>query len=169
VQARCPMASEWVLACVGLGANLGDPRGQVEAAFRRLAGWPGVRDARLSSLYRTAPVDAAGPDYVNAVAVLDTILSPPALLQALQTIETLHGRERPYPNAPRVLDLDLLLHGDTVLQTPTLTVPHPRLHERAFVLAPLAELAPQLQVPGRGSVAALRDRICDQPIERLSE
>lgn len=154
-------------AYVGLGANLGDARVQVEAAFGALAALAGVESARCSSLYRTAPIDAGGPDYVNAVAWVDTVLEPLALLHALQAIETRFGRERPYPNAPRTLDLDLLLHGDTCLATPELTLPHPRLHLRAFVLRPLAELAPALDIPGHGPVQQLLPAVDDQAIYRL--
>jgi 2-amino-4-hydroxy-6-hydroxymethyldihydropteridine diphosphokinase len=105
---------------------------------------PGTRLLRVSSLYRSAPVDAGGPDYLNAVAELDTTLAPLELLHALQRIEQAAGRERPYRNAPRTLDLDLLLYGTLRLDSAELTVPHPRMGERAFVLLPLAELAPPL-------------------------
>lgn len=135
-----------VQAWVGLGANLGDPAAALRQAVRALAHTPGIRLLRTSSLYRSAPVDAGGPDYVNAVAEIATTLGPHALLAALQALEQAAGRERPYRNAPRTLDLDLLLYGDQHIATPDLTVPHPRMFERAFVLRPLAELAPQ-QVP----------------------
>ena len=131
-------------AWIGLGANLGDARAALRSAVQAMAALPGTRLLRVSSLYRSAPVDAGGPDYLNAVAELDTTLAPLALLHALQSIEQAAGRERPYRNAPRTLDLDLLLHGDERLDSPELTVPHPRMGERAFVLLPLAELAPQL-------------------------
>lgn len=156
-----------VRAYVGLGANLGDARAQVEAAFDALAACPGLQLAGRSSMYRSAPVDAGGPDYVNAVAALDSRLTPLELLHVLQAIETRFGRERPYPNAPRTLDLDLLLHGDTCLATPELTLPHPRLHLRAFVLLPLIELAPSLSLPGRGPLQDLLPAVADQAIERL--
>lgn len=157
-----------VRAYVGLGANLGEAQTQVEAAFDALAACAGLQLVGRSSLYRSAPVDAGGPDYVNAVAVLDSRLPPVALLRVLQAIETRFGRERPYPNAPRTLDLDLLLHGDICLATPELTLPHPRLHLRAFVLRPLAELAPDLVLPGRGPVQDLLPMVADQAIERLA-
>jgi 2-amino-4-hydroxy-6-hydroxymethyldihydropteridine diphosphokinase len=157
-----------VRAYVGLGGNLGDAQGQVEAAFAALAATPGVQQVTLSSLYRSAPVDAGGPDYVNAVAAFETTLSPHALLGALQAIEDRFGRERPYRNAPRTLDLDLLLFGDRQMSDPVLTVPHPRLHLRAFVLQPLAELAPGLVLPGLGPLAALLPTVADQRIERMS-
>lgn len=142
-----------VRAFVGLGANLGDAAANVRAAFERLATVPGCSAARLSPLYRSAPVEATGPDYANAVARLDTTLTPEALLQALQEIERAFGRERLFHHAPRTLDLDLLLHGDAVCATAALTLPHPRLHLRAFVLLPLLDLAPDLRVAGLGSLA----------------
>ncbi|MBV8036722.1 2-amino-4-hydroxy-6-hydroxymethyldihydropteridine diphosphokinase [Roseateles sp.] len=132
-------------AYVGLGANLGaDLSATLTQAALRLAVLPGTQVAALSSVWRSAPVDAGGPDFLNAVAALDTALSPIELLDALQAIEQLHGRERPYRNAPRTLDLDLLLYADLVLDTPRLTLPHPRMGERAFVLRPLLEVAPEL-------------------------
>lgn len=129
---------------VGLGANLGDARATLDAAFEALDALPGTRCVARSSHYRSAPVDAGGPDYVNAVAELRTTMQPQVLLQALQAIESRFGRERPYHHAPRTLDLDLLLYGQRHIATPQLSVPHPRMHERAFVLVPLAELAPEL-------------------------
>lgn len=153
---------------VGLGANLGDARGAVEAALAALDTLPATRRVARSSLYRSAPVDAGGPDYVNAVAELRTTLAPEALLDALQAIEQAHGRARPYRNAPRTLDLDLLLFGGRVIDTPRLRVPHPRLHERAFVLLPLAEIAPALVLPGRGPLAPWLGGVAGQPIERLA-
>ena len=132
-------------AYVGLGANLGaDLLATLSQAATALAELPGTRLVALSSAWRSAPVDAGGPDFLNAVAALDTTLEPLQLLDALQAIEHTHGRERPYRNAPRTLDLDLLLVDDVQLDTPRLTLPHPRLHERAFVLHPLLEIAPTL-------------------------
>ncbi|ABM95972.1 2-amino-4-hydroxy-6-hydroxymethyldihydropteridine diphosphokinase [Methylibium petroleiphilum] len=153
-------------AYVGLGANLGDARLTLQVALDALAALPDTRLVAVSSLYRSAPIDSSGPDYLNAVAALDTALEPHALLSALQAIEQVNGRERPYRNAPRTLDLDLLLHGDTRLDTPTLTLPHPRLHQRAFVLLPLAEIAPALALPGRGAVADWLPGVADQTVER---
>ena len=153
-------------AYVGLGANLGDARLTLRAALEALAALPDTQLVAVSSLYRSAPIDSSGPDYLNAVAALDTALEPHALLSALQAIEQVHGRERPYRNAPRTLDLDLLLHGDARLDTPTLTLPHPRLHQRAFVLLPLAEIAPALALPGRGAVADWLPGVADQTVER---
>jgi len=154
-------------AFIGLGANLGDPRSTLRDALLRLAALPATRLVARSSAYRSAPVDAAGPEFVNAVAELQTALVPHELLHALQAIEQAHGRERPYRNAPRTLDLDLLLYGDDVIDEPELTVPHPRMHRRAFVLMPLAELAPELPVPGMGKVRDLLAAVSDQAIERI--
>jgi 2-amino-4-hydroxy-6-hydroxymethyldihydropteridine diphosphokinase len=155
-------------AYVGIGSNQGDARAHVLAAFDELAQLPATHLAARSSLYRSAPVDAPGQaDYVNAVAALDTELSPAQLLDALQGIERRHGRERPYPNAPRTLDLDLLTYGDMILTSPMLTLPHPRMHERAFVLRPLLELDARAEVPGRGRAAALLAACADQRVERL--
>jgi 2-amino-4-hydroxy-6-hydroxymethyldihydropteridine diphosphokinase len=156
------------VAYVGMGANLGDARAALEAAAAALGALPQTRLVRCSSLYRSAPIDSSGPDYLNAVAALDTRLAPHALLAHLQAIEQRHGRERPYRNAPRTLDLDLLLYGGQTIDTPTLTVPHPRLHERAFVLLPLAEIAPGLQVPGRAGVDELLARVAGQSIHKLA-
>lgn len=158
-----------VRAWIALGANLGDARATLYRATESLARLPQTRLAAASAHYRTAPVDAPGqPDYVNAVVAVDTGLEPLPLLQALQGIEQGHGRERSYRNAPRTLDLDLLLYGDSTLTTDSLILPHPRMHLRAFVLAPLAELDPDLQVPGRGRTAALLAAVHTQQIERLT-
>lgn len=154
-------------AFVGLGANLGDADAALADALRRLAVLPGTRVVRASSVYRTAPIDSHGPDYRNAVAELETTLDAHALLSALQAIEQAHGRERPYRNAPRTLDLDLLLFGSAVIDGPQLTVPHPRLHERAFVLVPLLEIAPAALHPRLGPLAPYLAQVADQPIERL--
>jgi 2-amino-4-hydroxy-6-hydroxymethyldihydropteridine diphosphokinase len=156
------------LAYIGLGANLGDARAALESALAALADLPDTTVLRRSSVWHSAPIDSSGPDYLNAVAELRTSLAPIDLLHRLQAIELAHGRERPYRNAPRTLDLDLLLHGELVMSTPELTLPHPRAHERAFVLAPLAELAPDLLIPGRGCVADLLAAVADQRIERLA-
>ncbi len=157
-----------ITAFVGIGSNQGDARGHVQEAIDELARLPDTRLAGRSSLYRSAPLQAPGqPDYVNAVAALDTELSAAQLLAALQDLEHQHGRERPYPNAPRTLDLDLLLYGDLCLESTMLTLPHPRMHERAFVLAPLLELDARLEIPGRGAARALLERCTGQRIERL--
>ena len=141
-----------MIAYVGIGANLGDAQANVLDALRRLALLDGTTVIETSGLYRTAPVDSSGPDYINAVACIDTAFDPHELLAALQEIEQAHGRERPYRNAPRTLDLDLLLYGEQRIQSDTLTVPHPRMHERGFVLAPLAEIAPDIAIPGVGPI-----------------
>jgi 2-amino-4-hydroxy-6-hydroxymethyldihydropteridine diphosphokinase len=156
------------LASVGLGANLGDAAATLRAALSELAQLPDTTLQTVSHVYRSAPIDAGGPDFLNAVALLSTGLAPQALLSGLQRIERRHGRERPYLNAPRTLDLDLLLYGDECIATPTLSVPHPRMHERAFVLVPLAEVAPQAVIPGRGPVSEWLPRVAAQRIERLS-
>ena len=155
------------VAFVGIGANLGDARRNVVQALAALDHLPGCRLLRASPLYRSAPVDAAGPDFFNAVAELHTSLLPPELLQALQAIESAFGRERPYANAPRSLDLDLLLHGDAVLNTPSLTLPHPRLQLRAFVLRPLLDLTPDLTAPGLGPLAGWLPGVASQRLDKL--
>ena len=156
------------LAYIGLGANLGDARAALASALAALAGLADTTLLRSSSVWRSAPIDSSGPDYLNAVAELRTSLAPIDLLHRLQAIELAHGRERPYRNAPRTLDLDLLVYGAQSLATPELTLPHPRAHERAFVLAPLAELAPDLVITGRGRVSDLLAAVADQRIERLA-
>ena len=153
-------------AYVGLGANLGDARATLATAFDALAALPRTTLAARSSIWRSAPIDSSGPDYLNAAAALDTALEPRALLDALLAIEAVQGRQRPYYNAPRTLDLDLLLYGEQVLDSPRLTLPHPRLHRRAFVLAPLLELWPDGVVPGHGRLDALLAAIADQRVER---
>ena len=125
---------------VGLGANLGDRGEALLQALKALAALPQTRLLAVSPLYSSAPVDATGPDYLNAVAQLDTAMPAQAFLECLQAVELAAGRERPYRNAPRTLDLDIVLWGTEQLNTPTLTVPHPRMYERAFVLLPLAQL-----------------------------
>lgn len=155
------MQREPVTAFVALGANLGDAAGTLRDAVRALANTSGVSGVRCSRLYRSAPVDATGPDFINAVAEVQTVLTAPALLDALQAIENAAGRERPYRNAPRTLDLDLLLYGSARIVSPRLTVPHPRMAQRAFVLLPLAELAPE-----RVTAEQLRV-VADQSIEAL--
>jgi len=137
-----------VRAFVGLGANLGDPQRALRDALAGIAGLPGTQLVGSSRIYRSAPVDAGGPDYLNAVAELRTRLTAPELLAQLQALEQAAGRERPYRNAPRTLDLDLLLYGDARIASAALTVPHPRMRERAFVLLPLHELAPECVAEG---------------------
>ena len=143
-------------AYIALGSNLEEPQRQLQAGFAALARLPDTQLVAQSSLYRSAPVGYANqPDFVNAVAVIHTTLTPRALLDALLSIERMHGRVREFPNAPRTLDLDIALYGERVINEPGLTVPHPRMHQRAFVLAPLAEIAPDAQVPGHGRVRDL--------------
>lgn len=132
-----------VTAYIALGANLGDPQATILKAVNDMALIHGVSLVKCSSLYQTAPLDAGGPDYVNAVVEVQTILTAPALLAQLQALEQAAGRQRPFRNAPRTLDLDLLTYGDARIQSEALTIPHPRMGERAFVLVPLAEIAPQ--------------------------
>lgn len=157
MQARAP-----VTAFVGLGANLGDAQRALTDALQALARLPGTTLVRSSRCYRSAPVDATGPDYLNAVAQLETQLTAPELLARLQALEQAAGRERPYRNAPRTLDLDLLLYGDAHIASAALTVPHPRWRERAFVLLPLQELAPQ-RVDARDLAAVAGQRIAPLP------
>ncbi len=143
-------------AYIALGSNLEEPQRQLQAGFAALARLPDTQLVAQSSLYRSAPVGYANqPDFVNAVAVIHTTLTPRTLLDALLSIERMHGRVREFPNAPRTLDLDIALYGERVINEPGLTVPHPRMHQRAFVLAPLAEIAPDAQVPGHGRVRDL--------------
>ena len=140
---------EPVIAYLGLGANLGDARATLIQAMADVAAIPGVTLVSQSSLYRSAPLESSGPDYVNAVIQVLTTLSAPDLLAELQKLEQLAGREHPYRNAPRTLDLDILTYGDARIDSATLVVPHPRLTERAFVLVPLAEIAPQMVSPAQ--------------------
>ncbi|MFZ2269807.1 MAG: 2-amino-4-hydroxy-6-hydroxymethyldihydropteridine diphosphokinase [Azonexus sp.] len=155
-------------AYVALGANLGDPASTIRAAFGALANLPESRITHCSSLYRTAPVGIAEqPDFINAVVALATTLAPEALLNELFEVETRFGRQRAEKNGPRTLDLDLLLYNDLFLDLPRLSLPHPRLHLRAFVLQPLAEIAPDLQIPGRGGISAWLPAVANQGIARL--
>lgn len=156
------------LAYIALGANLGDPAATVNAAFAALDQLPQSRLLAKSALYRTAPVGIADqPEFVNAAALIDTTLAPEALLDALLGIEQAFGRVRAERNGPRTLDLDILLYDELTLATPRLTLPHPRLHLRAFVLQPLADLAPDLAIPGRGRLAAWLPAVANQGICRL--
>lgn len=157
-----PLPRPAVTAYVALGANLGDAAQALRDALQLLDRTPGIRLLKASSLYRTAPIDSSGPDYLNAVAEVSTTLIAPDLLAALLAIELAHGRERPYRNAPRTLDLDLLLYGEGCIESPDLNVPHPRMWERAFVLVPLSEVAPDLV-----STEALH-AVAGQGVERLA-
>ena len=143
-------------AYVALGSNLKQPEVQIRNALEALAMMPDTRLARASSFYRSAPVGYRDqPDFVNAVAQIETALPPRKLLDELLAIERRFGRVRDFPNAPRTLDLDIVLYGDRKIEETGLTIPHPRMHERAFVLVPLAEIAPDAAVPGRGRAADL--------------
>jgi 2-amino-4-hydroxy-6-hydroxymethyldihydropteridine diphosphokinase len=156
------------VAYVGLGANVGEPRRQLEAAIAELTKLPDTNFVLASGIYKSSPLGYLDqPDFLNAVVQLDTRLSPDALLDRLQEIERRHGRERPFPGAPRTLDLDLLLHGDGVVGTPRLTLPHPRMHERAFVLEPLTEIAPDIAIPGRGAASELLAACRGQAVQRI--
>ncbi len=150
-----------VTAYLALGANLGNARQAVQDAVDAIAALPTTQVLVQSPLYRTAPIDSSGPDYINAVVQVHTRLAPYDLLQGVQAIELAAGRERPYRNAPRTLDIDILLYGDVHLHDAELTLPHPRMWHRAFVLVPLADVA-----PGLVSAAQL-EAVADQPIERL--
>ena len=152
------------LAYIGIGANLGDALENVEAAFTALGALQTTRLVARSSLFRTAPVDADGGDYINAVACIETMLTPVALLEALLAIEQAQGRTRSYRNAPRPLDLDILLYGTLQLQSATLTIPHPRLTERAFVLVPLLQIAPMIDIPGMGAANVFAPAVAGQAI-----
>lgn len=157
-------------AYVAFGANLGDPAAVFRFACARIDELPRTRLVARSSLYRTAPIGVGEqPDYLNAVIAIETRLAPLTLLEALLAIEIEGGRTRPFIRAPRTLDLDLLLYGEQLIDEPELSVPHPRMHLRAFVLAPLAEIAPELVVPGRGPVTALLAGVDDQIVTRLDQ
>lgn len=156
------------LAYVGIGSNLDRPREQVLQAFEDLGKIPRTRLTRKSSLYRSDPVGYADqPEFVNAVGELDSALSPLEILRQLKQIEDRHGRERSLPNAPRTLDLDLLLYEDRIFNHPGLTLPHPRMHERAFVLKPLLEIAPDAFIPGIGPARSSLERISLQKAEKI--
>ena len=154
---------------MGLGANLGEPAEQIRAALEAIGRVPGWTVLRASSLFCGAPLDAPGQaDYVNAVVMIETALAPLPLLRALLDLESRFGRMRSYPNAPRTLDLDLLLYGDQTLNLPDLRVPHPRMHRRRFVLEPLVEIAPGAMIPGHGSAASLLAGLASQNLYRLA-
>lgn len=153
---------EPVAAYIGLGANLGDAAGAVHAAIGKLGDMRCTRVVRVSSLYRTAPHEASGPDFVNAVVHVETYLDAMELLSQMQAIENEAGRERPYRNAPRTLDLDLLLYGSGRIASERLSVPHPRMSERAFVLVPLAEIAPELVT------CRQLEAVATQPVEHIA-
>ena len=155
------------IAFVGIGSNLQDPVRQVRDALEELDQLPHTRLVKQSSLYRTAPMGyAAQADYINAVAQLETGLPAERLLAELQDVEKRHRRSRSFANAPRTLDLDVLLFGSGQVDLPNLKIPHPRMHERAFVLKPLVEIAPDVSIPGRGAAKNLLADCADQKVER---
>jgi len=156
------------IAYVGIGSNLEEPRRQVQEAFGELDRMPHTRVVRKSSLYRSAPLGHAGqPDFINAVAQLETGLPAERLFAELQDIEARHGRRRSFANAPRTLDLDVLLFGETEFRSPDLSIPHPRMHQRAFVLKPLLEIAPDLSIPGLGPARAHLQACSGQAAEKI--
>ena len=157
------------LAFIGLGSNLDNPRAQLQRAFSELDKLPHTRLLKQSSLYQSAPIGYADqPNFVNAVAQLSTTLTPQALLKNLLQIEHLHGRERTFKNAPRTLDLDLLLYDDVQLHEHGLTIPHPQIHRRAFVLQPLLEIDPDCAIPTVGRAKYALQACQDQALERLA-
>lgn len=157
-----------VTAVVALGSNLDDPEAHVRRAFADLARLPETWVAARSALYRTAPVGhAEQPPFVNACAKMETRLSARALLDHLLAIEREHGRTRTVPNGPRTLDLDIVLYGGATIEEAGLSVPHPRAHERAFVLAPLVDVWPEADIPGKGAARALLDKAGSAGVERL--
>jgi len=155
-------------AYIGIGANLGDAQKSVRQAIDRLSGLPKTRLVRQSSLFRTAPIDAGGDDYVNAVACVQTQLDAHELLAQLQAIENEFGRERPYVNAPRTLDLDILLYGNRQIDSASLTVPHPRLTQRAFALIPLLQIDPLIAIPGKGAAHLFAPAVAGQAIAKIA-
>ena len=156
-----------ISAYIGIGANLGDAQAMVEYAIEKLRSLPQTQFKQGSSLFITAPIDSSGDDYINAVAALETDLDAQALLEHLQALELACGRERPYRNAPRTLDLDVLLYGQQTINSEHLTVPHPRMTERAFVLIPLLQLDPFINVPGKGAAHEFAPAVADQGISKL--
>jgi len=158
------------IAYIGLGSNLEDPQSQLRRAFADIDKLPDTRVDARSSLYRSAPIGLLDqPDFVNAVAKIATKLTPQALLQALLHIEHQHGRERTVRNAPRTLDLDVLLYDDMQLHEHGLTIPHPQMHRRAFVLQPLLEIAPDIGIPGVGQARQALQACQDQVLERIAD
>jgi 2-amino-4-hydroxy-6-hydroxymethyldihydropteridine diphosphokinase len=158
-----------VTAFIALGSNIDGPEQQIGRGLSEIGALPQTRLARVSSLYRSAPVGYRNqPDFINAVAAVETTLAPRALLDHLLAIERAHGRVREFPNAPRTLDLDIILYGARALQEPGLAIPHPRMHERAFVIVPLVEIAPDATVPGRGRAGDLLAGVDAASVARLA-
>jgi 2-amino-4-hydroxy-6-hydroxymethyldihydropteridine diphosphokinase len=159
-----------VRAVIALGSNLDGPQARVRRAFEEVGSLPSTRLLARSALYRTAPVGYRDqPAFVNACALVETSLGPRELLEGLLAIERLHGRVRDIPNGPRTLDLDIVLYGGLAMHEHGLTLPHPRAHERAFVLAPLLDVWPDAIIPGRGAASSFREAVRDQAIERLPD
>lgn len=156
-----------VTAFIGIGSNLGNKSDNVEKALLHINHLPHTRQSGQSNLFRTAPLQADGEDYINAVVRIETQLTAQQLLQELQGVEQLLGRERPYLNAPRTLDLDLLLYGRQQFASPSLTVPHPRITERAFVLIPLLQIDPLIDIPGKGPAHHFVVTVANQKIQPL--
>jgi 2-amino-4-hydroxy-6-hydroxymethyldihydropteridine diphosphokinase len=155
-------------AFIALGSNLQDPKQQVEKALQVISASPEISLIRASSLYKTAPVGYDNQDdFINAVAEIKTSLQPLALLQTLLSIESSFGRERPFPNAPRILDLDLLLYDDITMNSEALILPHPRMHERGFVMIPLAEIAPKINVGMHGTADVLAAKCDNQGVGKI--
>ena len=161
------MSTADVTAYIGIGSNLGDAQGNVQRAILRLNKLPETRLSGQSALFRTAPINATGDDYINAVARIETKLEAAKLLQELQAVEQEFGRERPYHNAPRTLDLDILLYGQQHIRTESLTVPHPRLTERAFALIPLLQIDPFITIPGKGPAHGFVPGVAGQAIQNV--
>jgi 2-amino-4-hydroxy-6-hydroxymethyldihydropteridine diphosphokinase len=155
-------------AMIGIGANLGDAKSTVIYAIEKLAQLPQTSLMAQSSLFKTAPIDSSGDDYINAVVELDTALSAEDLLRQLQQLEFACGRERPYRNAPRTLDLDILLYDNQSIYTEDLIVPHPRMTERAFVLIPLLQINPLVTIPGKGKAHNYMSSVFDQKITKIN-
>ena len=158
-----------VAAYIGIGANLGNALDTVQRAIKDLGQLPHTRLSARSSLFRTAPIDAEGDDYINAVVRLDTQLPPAELLHHLQALEQAYGRQRPYVNAPRTLDLDILLYGEETISSELLHIPHPRLTQRAFTLIPLLQIDPLITIPGRGPAHGFVPAVVGQQIQRVSD
>jgi 2-amino-4-hydroxy-6-hydroxymethyldihydropteridine diphosphokinase len=155
-------------AFIAIGSNLQNPQAQVERALQTIANKANIKLIKASSLYKTAPVGYDNqPDFINAVAQIQTDLSPIALLHTLLAIEMQHGRERQFPNAPRVLDLDVLLYENIEINTPELTLPHPRMHTRGFVMLPLAEIAPKIDIGMYGYADDLAAKCDNQGVSKL--
>jgi 2-amino-4-hydroxy-6-hydroxymethyldihydropteridine diphosphokinase len=155
------------LAFIGLGGNMGDTKQLIKDAIVCLAQYPEVRVITRSCMYKTAPIESSGDHFVNAVVSVETDSSAVRLLTICQEIEHHFGRERPYPNAPRTLDLDILSYAQEIIETDSLHIPHPRLIERAFVLIPLLEIAPNLSLPKFGNLTSYLENVKTQEVEKI--